>query len=92
MGLALGLTDEPHVAPGRLHFEVAGRCVRCQAVDIDPEDPERSSGVSLLAALATSQVSSESSKGPTFGVLLRKRGHWQERPMLEVGMSLEAEA
>ncbi|CAK8998727.1 unnamed protein product [Durusdinium trenchii] len=91
VGLALGLTDEPHVAPGRLHFEVAGRCVRCQAVDIDPEDPERSSGVSLLAALATSQVSSESSKGPTFGVLLRKRGHWQERPMLEVGMSLEAE-
>ena len=40
---------------GAVPFEAAGRCVRCQAVDIDPED-SCSTGPSLLAALATAQA------------------------------------
>jgi len=70
-------------------FEVVGRCIRCQAIDIDPEDAE-SHGPSLLAALATAQrdgVAGSTGKGPTFGVLLRKH-QWQKLPVLEIGMSL----
>lgn len=55
---------------GETNFEAAGRCVRCQAVDVDPEDPG-ARGPSLLAALATSQTGGPHGKGPTFGVLLR---------------------
>jgi uncharacterized protein YcbX len=55
---------------GGAGFEAAGRCVRCQAVDVDP-DSGSAEGPSLLAALATSQQGA--SKGPTFGVLLRFR-------------------
>jgi len=58
------------IALGDAEFEAAGRCVRCQAVDVDP-DSGAAQGPSLLAALATSQQGS--SKGPTFGVLLRYR-------------------
>ena len=71
---------------GATTFEAAGRCVRCQAVDIDPEDAT-SQGPSLLAALATAQPGSEA-KGPTFGVLLRQRDSSCGLPALEVGMSL----
>eukprot|EP00931_Biecheleriopsis_adriatica_P005454 TRINITY_DN106975_c0_g1_i1.p1 TRINITY_DN106975_c0_g1~~TRINITY_DN106975_c0_g1_i1.p1 ORF type:complete len:871 (+),score=127.77 TRINITY_DN106975_c0_g1_i1:364-2613(+) len=53
-------------------FEAAGHCVRCQAVDIDPDDAA-ASGPSLLAALATLQANGGGGKGPTFGVLLRPR-------------------
>ncbi|CAE7823312.1 MCSU3 [Symbiodinium microadriaticum] len=71
-------------------FEAAGRCVRCQAVDIDPADAS-SQGPSLLAALATAQPGS-AAKGPTFGVLLRTSeaglpAH-HNPPLLEVGMAL----
>ena len=76
---------------GNAAFEAAGRCVRCQAVDIDPEDAS-SQGPSLLAALATAQPGSEA-KGPTFGVLLRQRDPGTSTSMsalsvLEVGMPL----
>eukprot|EP00439_Symbiodinium_sp_Y106_P012235 s6010_g1.t2 len=70
-------------------FEAAGRCVRCQAVDIDPEDAS-SQGPSLLAALATAQPGS-AAKGPTFGVLLRTSEiglPTDTLPLLEVGMAL----
>ncbi|CAJ1365979.1 unnamed protein product [Effrenium voratum] len=68
---------------GSMGFEAAGRCVRCQAVDIDPEDA-LSKGPSLLAALATAQAGS---KGPTFGVLL-KRPAEAKGSVLELGMAL----
>lgn len=63
-------------------FQVAGRCVRCQAVDIDPEDAT-SKGPSLLSALATCQGGTS---GPSFGVLLKR--HDREPMMLELGMAL----
>ena len=82
-------------------FEVAGKCVRCQAIDIDPDGDAdataESSGPSLLAALATAEgVGGSTSKGPTFGVLLRKRPEQTEQPeqpelrILEVNMALQA--
>ena len=82
-------------------FEVAGKCVRCQAIDIDPDGSDAtstsSSGPSLLAALATAEgVGGSTSKGPTFGVLLRKRPEQtegEEQPelrILEVNMALQA--
>eukprot|EP00435_Cladocopium_sp_Y103_P057857 s294_g20.t1 len=64
-------------------FEVAGKCVRCQAIDIDPDASDASAsneGPSLLAALATADVGGSTSKGPTFGVLLRKRQQQLEQP------------
>jgi len=64
-------------------FEAAGRCVRCQAVDIDPEDAA-ATGPSILAALAT--VQSGDGTGPTFGVLLRPCQDSAEIRMLRVGM------
>lgn len=64
------------VRAGRIEFEAAGRCVRCQAVDIDPDSGE-ATGPSLLHALATARPGG--GKGPTFGVLLRHR----ERPSSE---------
>ncbi|CAE8619768.1 unnamed protein product, partial [Polarella glacialis] len=70
-------------------FEAAGRCVRCQMVDIDPEDAA-ARGPSLLAALATVQSGGGGGKGPTFGVLLRPSGgthHAVETPpVLSLGM------
>ena len=81
-------------------FEVAGKCVRCQAIDIDPDgsgDSTANEGPSLLAALATAEGGGGStSKGPTFGVLLRKRQEPPEPPeppelkILEVNMALQA--
>lgn len=87
-------------------FEVAGKCVRCQAIDIDPDGDgdgsdataTSSSGPSLLAALATAEgVGGSTSKGPTFGVLLRKRPEPMEQTeqlpelrILEVNMALQA--
>ena len=56
------------VQVGKVAFEAAGHCVRCQAVDVDPEAGS-SSKPSLLSALATMQQSD--GKGPTFGVLVR---------------------
>lgn len=67
-------------------FEVIGKCVRCQAIDIDP-DQLHGQGPSLLAALATAEGGGSTSKGPTFGVLLRKLPG-QELRILEVNMSL----
>jgi len=58
---------------GDTEFEAAGRCIRCQAVDINPENPT-TAGPSLLAALATAQAQGGAGgggKGPTFGTLLR---------------------
>mmetsp|Transcript_5023 Transcript_5023/g.11152 ORF Transcript_5023/g.11152 Transcript_5023/m.11152 type:complete len:882 (+) Transcript_5023:70-2715(+) len=63
------------VKAGALQLEAAGRCIRCQAVDIDPEDGS-ATGPSLLAALATSQPMQGS--GPTFGVLLRPHD-WRDK-------------
>ena len=63
-------------------FTVAGRCVRCQAVDIDPEDAT-SKGPSLLSALATCQGGTS---GPTFGLLLKRKD--RECMVLELGMAL----
>jgi len=74
------------LAIGSLRLEAAGRCVRCQAVDIDPED-SKSMGPSLLSALATTQGGS--GKGPTFGVLLRLLScysHHEHLATLNVGM------
>merc|ERR1719468_526091 len=55
-------------------FEAAGRCVRCQAVDIDPEQPQ-AAGPSLLAALASARPElggdGASRQPPSLGVLLR---------------------
>jgi len=79
---------------GAAAFEAAGRCVRCQAVDVDPDDPA-ASGPSLLAALATTQTGG-GGKGPTFGVLLRPcaRASGGGRPpqVLCLGMKVRAEA
>eukprot|EP00429_Kryptoperidinium_foliaceum_P008306 CAMPEP_0176012050 /NCGR_PEP_ID=MMETSP0120_2-20121206/5595_1 /TAXON_ID=160619 /ORGANISM="Kryptoperidinium foliaceum, Strain CCMP 1326" /LENGTH=910 /DNA_ID=CAMNT_0017344923 /DNA_START=1 /DNA_END=2733 /DNA_ORIENTATION=+ len=79
---------------GDAPFEAAGRCVRCQAIDVDPEDAA-STGPSLLAALATAQPGGGGGKGPTFGTLLRRRGA-SDAPqiaesfqILEVGMIVE---
>ena len=86
--LRFEISAGPHQV-GSDTFEVVGRCIRCQAIDIDPEDAE-SHGPSLLAALATAQrdgVAGSTGKGPTFGVLLRKH-QWQKLPVLEIGMSL----
>lgn len=58
------------VKVGDAEFEAAGRCVRCHAIDINPEEG-KATGPSVLAALATSQRGE--GKGPTFGVLLRPR-------------------
>lgn len=78
-------------------FEVAGKCVRCQAIDIDPEgDATGHTGPSLLAALATAEgVGGSTSKGPTFGVLLRKPQEVEpleslELRILEVNMEVKA--
>eukprot|EP00929_Paragymnodinium_shiwhaense_P040477 TRINITY_DN21130_c0_g2_i1.p1 TRINITY_DN21130_c0_g2~~TRINITY_DN21130_c0_g2_i1.p1 ORF type:complete len:933 (-),score=207.00 TRINITY_DN21130_c0_g2_i1:206-3004(-) len=62
---------------GQSTFEASGRCVRCQAVDIDP-DSGQATGPSLLAALATAKPGG--GKGPTFGVLLRYPGAQGEKP------------
>uniref|UniRef100_A0A7S1A1S0 MOSC domain-containing protein n=1 Tax=Noctiluca scintillans TaxID=2966 RepID=A0A7S1A1S0_NOCSC len=75
------------VQVGRVAFEAAGHCVRCQAVDVDPEAGSASKP-SLLSALATMQQSD--GKGPTFGVLVRatemaQEIASQELPMLKVG-------
>jgi uncharacterized protein YcbX len=80
-------------AKNDVHFETAGRCVRCQAVDIDPDDGA-ATGQSLLAALATMQAGEGSgAKGPTFGVLLRSccsHTSLHEHRVLCVGMHLHA--
>lgn len=84
------------VRVGSTALEAAGRCVRCQAVDIDPEDPT-AKGTSLLAALATAQakVGADGNKGPTFGTLLRPRGSrspaGSEANVVAVGMLVEHE-
>eukprot|EP00928_Gymnodinium_smaydae_P039574 TRINITY_DN27000_c0_g1_i1.p1 TRINITY_DN27000_c0_g1~~TRINITY_DN27000_c0_g1_i1.p1 ORF type:complete len:1002 (+),score=218.11 TRINITY_DN27000_c0_g1_i1:169-3006(+) len=81
------------VSLGKLALESAGRCVRCQAVDVDPESGE-ASGPSLLHALATARPGG--GKGPTFGVLLRQRAPLSPAtlpPMAELppsGVALDA--
>jgi uncharacterized protein YcbX len=75
---------------GPAEFEAAGRCVRCQAVDVDP-DTGVADGPSLLAALATQQFGS--GKGPTFGVLLRFRSVMGGKmTVLSVGMRVSPDA
>jgi len=80
---------------GEHAFRAVGRCVRCQAVDVDPESGE-TKGPSLLAALATARPGG--GKGPTFGVLLRlldeglQLGSTDCLKCLSVGDDLSAEA